>query len=245
MKLIDGLSFSTAYNYLQDSFKLQPVSINLRTTLFEKLSISANGQIDPYQISNINGLRQNRFVWQGDHFSLGRFTGGSISASTSFQSSKKDKDGNKVSQEPGRTTITDPRLLADQQLLSDYMRANPAEFVDFSINWSVNLSYSLSFTRQLKADYTGYTNQDYSSVSFNNSFNLTPKWNFSTQGFYDFNSNQITMFTMSIARDMHCWQMAVNVTPIGNYRYFNITISPKSSILKDLRVNRTRYYYNY
>ena len=245
VKLIDGLSFSTAYNFLQDSFKLQPVSINLRTTLFEKLSISANGQIDPYQISNINGLRQNRFVWQGDHFSLGRFTGGSISASTSFQSSKKDKDGNKVSQEPGRTTITDPRLLADQQLLSDYMRANPAEFVDFSINWSVNLSYSLSFTRQLKADYTGYTNQVYSSVSINNSFNLTPKWNFSTQGFYDFNSNQITMFTMSIARDMHCWQMAVNVTPIGNYRYFNITISPKSSILKDLRVNRTRYYYNY
>ncbi|HEX8314881.1 MAG TPA: hypothetical protein VF609_07810, partial [Flavisolibacter sp.] len=79
----------------------------------------------------------------------------------------------------------------------------------------------------------------------NNSFNLTPKWNFSTNGYYDFTTKQLTMFTMSIAREMHCWQMSIGVTPIGSYQYFNITISPKSSVLKDLRVNRTRYFYNY
>lgn len=242
VKLIDGLTFSSGYNFLQDSFKLQPIAMSLRTTLFDKLSISASGQLDPYQVG-ANGLPINRFVWQGNKFTLGRFTGGSVSASTSFQS--KPKDGKKVTQEPGRTTVTDPRLLADQQMLADYMRQNPSEFVDFNVNWSVNLSYSLTVTRRPKIDYSGFSTEVYSSVSFNNSFNLTPKWNFSTQGFYDFNSKQITMFTMNIAREMHCWQMSIGVTPIGNYKFFNISISPKSGILRDLRINRTRYFYNY
>jgi hypothetical protein len=241
IKLIDGLTFSSAYNFLDTAFQLQPISVNLRTTLFEKLSISAGGQIDPYQVGN-NGLRINRFVWQGSRFTLGRFTGGNISASTSFQS--KPKDGGKVTQQPGQT-IADPRLMADQQMLADYMQRNPAEFVDFNINWSVNLSYSLTLTRRLKPDYSGFESEVFSSVSFNNSFNLTPKWNFSTQGFYDFKTNQVTMFTMSIAREMHCWQMSIGITPIGNFRFFNIAISPKSGILRDLRINRTRYFYNY
>lgn len=243
VKLIDGLTFSSGYNFLQDSFKLQPIAMSFRTTLFEKLSISANGQIDPYQTDVGTGLRRNRFVWQDGRFTLGRFTGGSVSASTSFQSSRKD-DG-EPTQQPGTTTITDPRLLTDQQMLTDYMRLNPAEFVDFNVNWSINLSYSLTLNRRLKPDYSGYTTETFSSVSFNNSFNLTPKWNFSTQGFFDFNTKQLTMFTMSIAREMHCWQMAISVTPIGAYRFFNISISPKSGMLRDLRINRTRYFYNY
>ena len=128
---------------------------------------------------------------------------------------------------------------------AEYMARNPAEFVDFNVNWSVNLSYSLTLNRRLKPDYSGYTTETYSSVSFNNSFNLTPKWNFSTQGFFDVTTTKLTMFTMSIAREMHCWQMAISVTPIGSYRFFNISISPKSGMLRDLRINRTRTFYNY
>jgi hypothetical protein len=242
VRLIDGFGFSSAYNFLQDSLKLQPISLYLRSTLFEKLSISAQAQLDPYE-SGPNGQPINRFVWQGGRVTPGRFTGGSISASTSFQS--KSKDGEKGKQTAANNNITDPTLLGDQQRLMDYMQRNPAEFVDFTIPWSVNLSYSLALNRTLKPDYSGYNSTVSSSINFNNSFNLTPKWNFSTNGFYDFNTAQLTMFTMSIAREMHCWQMSINVTPIGQFQYFNITISPKSSVLRDLKVNRTRSFYNY
>ncbi len=242
VKLIDGFGFTSGYNFLDTAFKLQPFNLYFRTTLFEKLSITAQGQVDPYQATD-SGLRVNRFVWANGHFSPGRFTGGSISASTSFQS--KPKDADKAKEKGATNTITDPALLSDQRALQDYMQRNPAEFVDFNIPWSVSLSFSLSLNRTLKPDYSGYVSNVSSSISFNNSFNLTPKWNFSTNGFFDFNTKQITTFTMSIAREMHCWQMAIGVTPIGNYQYFNITLSPKSSVLKDLRVNRTRYFYNY
>jgi LPS-assembly protein len=50
---------------------------------------------------------------------------------------------------------------------------------------------------------------------------------------------------MSINRDLHCWQLSASITPIGQFRMFNITISPKSSLLQDLKVNRTRTFYNY
>lgn len=241
VRLIDGFGFTSGYNFLQDSLKLQPFSLYLRSTLFEKLSISAQAQLDPYQ-SGPTGQPINRFVWQGGRFTPGRFTGGSISASTSFQS--KPKNENQARQDP-TANITDPTLLSDQQALMDYMQRNPAEFVDFNIPWSVNLSFSLTLDRRLKPDFSGFESNVTSSMSFNNSFNLTPKWNFSTNGFFDFNTRQLTIFTMSIAREMHCWQMSIGVTPIGPVQYFNITISPKSSILRDLRINRNRTFYNY
>src|SRR6185436_15470853 len=79
-------------------------------------------------------------------------------------------------------------------------------------------------------------------LTFNGSFSLTPKWNFSMNGYYDFHTKNLQTFTMSINREMHCWQLAINVTPVGPYRMFSFTISPKSGMLQDLKVNRTRYF---
>jgi hypothetical protein len=184
------------------------------------------------------------YVWQGDRFRLGRLRSGSLSMSTSFQSKPRD------AKKPANPTpvngrqITDPSLVGDEQRMQDYVNRNPSEFVDFNIPWSLSLSYSLFFTRTVRPGGGAKTDVN-SNVSFNNTFSLTPKWMFTTSGYYDFKTMKLTMFTLSVSRDMHCWQMSINVTPIGQYKYFNISISPKSAILQDLRVNRTRYFYNY
>jgi hypothetical protein len=167
--------------------------------------------------------------------------------STSFQSKKKE-DGtpNEGSDKGGRIPVeTDPTLMGDQQMLLDYMRRNPAEFVDFNIPWSINLSLSMNYARRLRRDQRGFESDLTTNVSFNNSFNLTPKWNFSTNGYYDVSTMQLQTFTMSISRDMHCWQMSINVTPVGLFRSFSININPKAGILQDLKVNRTRSFSTY
>jgi len=108
--------------------------------------------------------------------------------------------------------IVDPSMLGDQQSMQQYINRNPSEFVDFNVPWSINLSYSLVFSKRIE---NGRNISDVTSnVSFNNTFSLTPKWMFTTSGYYDLNSTQLTMFTMSVSRDMHCWQLSVNVTPI-------------------------------
>jgi len=244
INLIDGYGLTTSYNFLADSMRLSPIQLYLRANLFEKINLNASGTISPYKVDGL-GRDIGTYAWEGNGHSLGRLTSGSISLSTTFQSKAKDEKKEKENKEQRDAELNDPRLVADRQRLLDYMRQNPAEFVDFNIPWQVSLSYSLLFHEEFKSDYSGFEKKVTSSVNFSGSFSLTPKWNFSVNGFYDFDKKKLETFTMGISRDMHCWQMSINVTPIGLYRFFNFTISPKSGILQDLRINRSRSFTNF
>lgn len=244
IKLIDGYGFSSSYNFLKDSMKLEPFNIYLRTTLFDKISITANTMLDPYQVDSF-GRDINKYAWKKGKFKPGRLTYGSISMSTSFKSKPKDAKKEAERKKQVEARLDDPALIADQRRLLDYMQQNPAEFVDFNIPWQVNIGFSLSFTNILKDDLSGFTKDYTSNLTFSGSFNLTPKWNFSVNGFYDFDTRKLQSFSMSIAREMHCWQLSIDVTPVGLYRFFSFSISPKASVLQDLKINRTRSFTNF
>ncbi len=244
IRLIDGLSIVSSYDFFRDSLKLSPFALSFRTNLFDKINITASGILDPYQ-ANAIGQPINKFVWDGGRFRLGRLSTASISISTSFQSKPKDPEKDKKRKEAIKEQLNDPTLQADQQRLLDYMRQNPGEFVDFNVPWSINVSYSLVYSTSFSTALQRYLATLNSNVQFNGSFNLTPKWNFSSTGFFDFKTKRIQTFSMAISRDMHCWQLSINVTPTPPFRYFSFTISPKSSVLQDLKVNRTRSFVSY
>lgn len=244
VKLIEGYGLSTGYNFLADSLKLGFVNLYMRTTLFEKISINANATLNPYQ-TDARGNSIDKYAWQGGKFNLGKLTSGNISISSSFKSKPKDPKKEEARKKQVQERLGDPNLLADQQRLLDYMQQNPSEFVDFNIPWQVSFGYSLSFFNRLKPDYSGFQNDFASNLTFNGSFNLTPKWNFSANGYYDFDSRKLQQFSMAISREMHCWQLSINITPVGLYRFFSFSISPKSSVLQDLKINRSRSFPNF
>jgi hypothetical protein len=244
VKLIDGYGFSTAYNLLADSMKLSLFNLYLRTTLFEKISITASSILNPYQ-TDARGRDINKYAWQGGKFKLGRLTSGSISISSNFQSKAKDSKKEEQRKKEAQQRLNDPTLVADQQRLLEYMQQNSSEFVDFNIPWKISFGYSLSFFNRLKSDFSGFEKDFSSNININGSFNLTPKWNFSANGYYDFDTRKLQTFTMSINREMHCWQMSINITPVGLFRYFSFSINPKASVLQDLRINRTRSFPNF
>lgn len=244
IKLIDGYGFSTGYNFFAKSMKLAPLQFYFRTNLFDKISISASTVLDPYQ-TDARGQPIGKYAWEGGRFKPGRLTGGSISVSTSFRSKAKDPKKEEQQRKQIQQRLGDPGLIADQQRLVDYMKQNPAEFVDFNIPWQVSLGYSLYYHQEFNANYSRFKKTISSNVNFSGSFNLTPKWNFSVNGYYDFHTRKLQTFQMSINREMHCWQMSINVTPIGLYRSFNFSISPKASVLQDLKINRTRFFTSY
>lgn len=239
VKILDGFGISGGYNFLADSFKLSTFNIYARSNLFEKINITANATMDPYQVDPNTGYRKNTYAWKGDKFNLGSIVSGSVNVSANFQSKKGDDKKKK----PELTDDVTQNLSNDQIMQQmEYMRRNPSEFTDFSIPWSVNISYSLSYAKLLQPDYT-FKKQVTSSFNFNGDFSMSPKWKVGASGFYDLNTMRLQSLTTFISRDLHCWQMSINVTPIGLYRYFNITINPKSGLLRDLKVNRTRYFY--
>ena len=241
VKLLDGFGISGGYNFLADSFKLSTFNLYARSTLFEKINITANATLDPYKTDPRTQYRKNEYAWQGGKFTPGSITSGSVNISTSFQSKKKDDKDKKTdakSDDDPANNLTQEQMM--QQL--DYIRRNPAEFTDFNIPWSLSFSYSLSFAKMLKPDYT-YKTELTSNFNFNGDFSLTPKWKIGANGYYDIKTMKLQSLTTFITRDLHCWQMSINVTPIGLYRFFNISINPKSGLLRDLKINRTRYFY--
>jgi hypothetical protein len=245
VRLIEGFGFNTSYNIMADSLKLAPLSIYVRTNLFEKVNISAGATLVPYQLNNF-GAATSKYAWQGGKFSIGKITNANLSLSTSFQSKPKDPEKEKKRQDAINQTLNDPMMRADQQQLLEYMRTNPTEFVDFNTPWSVNLSFSFSYYRGGLDTATNKWKQNFTaSINAGGSFNLTPKWNFSVSNInYDFVTKKMQSVQFSISRDLHCWQLGINVGPIGPTRFFNFTISPKAGILQDLKINRTRSFYS-
>ena len=239
VKLIDGFGFNGSYNYLADSFKLSPIYFYLRSTLFKNINISATTTLNPYQHDTL-GININKYAWEGKGFSLGRIIGGNISISTSFKSKPIDPKKNEQDQK----NIVDnqmPMTIDEQQAELAYIRSNPAEFVDFNIAWSLNVSFAYSFTNTFVVNR--YVTQTSSSLILNGDFNLTEKWKVGFNCYYDVKNLVMNNLTTFLSRDMHCWQLSINVTPVGVYRSFNITISPKSGILRDLHINRSRTFY--
>lgn len=239
IRLLDNLSINSAYNFMADSLQLSPFSILMSTTLFEKINITGSTSVDPYQTDSI-GRRINKYMWNAEKFALGRFTSGSLSIGASFQSKKKEDDNKEVAKETNDDYITPDEQLRQQE----YIRSNPAEFADFNVPWSLTVAYALSFTQQRKPDYSGFTTSTFQSVNLNGDFNLTPKWKMGGSMFYDLTTRKLQNLTMFLSRELHCWQLSINIVPVGLYRSFNISINPKSAILRDLKVNRTRFFYN-
>jgi hypothetical protein len=235
VKLIEGFGFNSNYNFLSDSFALGTFNFYARTVLFNNINITSSFTVDPYA-NDKQGFRVNRLDIDPAHLKFGNITSGGIAISTSFKSKSKDEKASK-----GKEIPIDPFMTPDeQQRQLQYVKANPSEYTDFNIPWSLSFSYSFQFTRVLKSDYTGYKLQSFSSLNFNGDFSLTPKWKVGGTGYVDVAKANIQQLSLFISREMHCWQMAINVTPIGLYRSFNITINPKSGILRDLKINRSR-----
>jgi hypothetical protein len=242
VKLLDGFGITGSYNLVADSFQLSPFSVYARTTLFNKVNVSANGTIDPY-VYDTRGVRKDRYVWQNGKASIGTLRNGSISVSTSFKSKEKKEGQKPVDQEEEQLQPGQNPLEQEQERMRR-MQENPGDYVDFSIPWSVNLSYSLNFNKTRTPDYKRDTTIFVQSLNFSGDFSLTPKWKIGMSSGIDFIHRKLTYTTLNITRDLHCWRMSISVVPLGFYKSFSITLSPTAGILHDLRINRTRQFYD-
>jgi len=246
ISLLDGFSINGSYNFMADSFKLSTISISARSNLFDKINITASANFDPY-LTNSFGERIDKLVWSKKALTLGKLNNGSISLQSSFRGGNK---GNKTTTTSNTANLQQQALdvngvpLDESQAEAAYIRNNPGEFADFSIPWDISFSYSLRFNRQRKADYSGFETKFYQDVNWNGSVNLTPRWKIGVTGFYNITTKELGTISMYLSREMHCWQMSINISPVGTYKFFTINISPKSGLLRDLKINRTRYFYD-
>ncbi len=246
VSLLDGLSFATGYNFLADSFRLSLFSVRAFTNLFQKVNITADATIDPYRVNQF-GRRIDKITILDKPYKLGYLTSAQMSLSSRFAGG--DAQSN-VSAPPAKrynNSVSQRSGIAMDEFEQEaiYAQQNPDEFADFSIPWNVDFTYTLGLTRNRIDSSIRFQNRFTQYLTLNGGLNLTDKWKIQATASYSFRDGDVGLLTVNLSRDLHCWQMSVNVTPVGRYKYFSINISPKSPILRDLKVNRTRSFTNF
>jgi lipopolysaccharide assembly outer membrane protein LptD (OstA) len=242
ISILDQLSLQGSYNFVADSFRFSPISLNASTNLFNKVNISGGANWNLYEVDN-TGRPIDVLIWKRHPISLGRLTDARISLSSQFKGGgekKDDKKGNGF--QPGQI----PSGYSTDEYNSEmaYIRNNPGEYADFSIPWSLNLSYSFFYSKMFVQE-KGFQSTVTQNIQFGGTLNLTEKWQMGVNGYYNIGEGQLNPLSLSVSRDMHCWQMSISISPLGYYRYFSINISPKSPLLRDLKINKTRSFNNY
>jgi LptD protein len=254
ISILDNFGIGTSYNLfafkqlykykngtINKGFNLSDISLSATTNLFKGLiNINGNSTFDPYTYvkdegvsSNLAGRRVPVYKWKHDGFAGNYLSNASLSLSTSFspEKFKKDKPKPKVSNDPAA------------EAMAKFVQSNPLAYVDFSIPWSVNINYSINYYKQGLAPA-----QTTQTVSFNGDLSLTPKWKLNFSSGWDFVYKGVTLTNIGIMRELHCWDMSFQWTPIAgnNQRASNymFTLQPRSNLLRDLKLSRRRVYYD-
>ena len=241
IKIFEAFNINSAYNFLADSLKLSPFTVNIRTTLVKGLSLNINATFDPYMV-NANGQRINKFVVSHGK-GLARLTSFSTGFSYGFSSKARSTSNTPAVNNPSNSTLADVDAAlndptqnggffnqTENQYATAMRRAQllATQYYDFSIPWSFSFNYSFSYSRP------GNTVSRMQTVSFNGSVNLTQKWAVEFGAGYDFVQNKLTPGTVMIRRDMHCLQATFSWVPVGFRQSWTFSIRAKSSLLSDL-----------
>jgi len=242
--ILQGLSLNGSYNFVADSFKLSQLSFSGRTFFTEKLGVNFGGSLDPYVYrttmvnGNLIGRRIDRYLWQNGK--LPRLTSFNFSFDYSLNSTTLGKN-NKSNNPPvpgGNNNLFD-RVDASQLAELQQISRNANAFVDFSIPWNFSFYYNFTYSN------TGVAKTYSQTLNANGDFSLTPKWKVQFTSGYDFQRNQISATSFSIYRDLHCWDLSINWSPFGVYKYYGVNLRVRSSILQDLKISKRSGYQSY
>jgi hypothetical protein len=240
VSLIDGLDFSSGYNFAAPSFKLAPLGASLRTQVAQKLNILVSGGFSFYQRDS-SGTLIDKYLFQQSNPRLVRLE--QASAQLTYQFDNNQRQGQPVNRAQRVALPNDP-VLGNPNQPDPYN-----DYLDFTIPWTLNASLGALYQDpgpRLSRGTTYTRPRSWPTVSVNVSgeIKLTDKMRIGYSSGYDFVSNKITLSQINFFRDLHCWQITGSWMPTGQVQGFNVTIGAKSALLQDLKLNRNRTFLN-
>ncbi len=237
VSLFESIGISGSYNLLADSFNLSNIIISARTNLFKNMiNFSFNGSIDPYSY-RFDSLTRRGVVVQkrmkqleASKIDLTKFTG-------SF--------GNLVNANFNLNLTLNPEMFkpaATQKAQSDaekemskLAKMYPDRYVDFKLPWTFRTMYTLNYNK------IGFQKENViQTMQFGGDLRLTDKWKVAFTSNFDIVKGEFSYTTFNIFRDLHCWQLNIMWIPFGPNQMYTIDLNVKSTILKDLKLNKRR-----
>ncbi|MEE1944430.1 putative LPS assembly protein LptD [Pedobacter sp. KR3-3] len=243
--IIQGLTFSSSYNFVQDSMKLAPINFSGRSQFTDKLGFNFSGVFSPYVVLETPATTAggspsyreiDKFVWSEGK--LPRLTSFTFSFDYSLNPDalkSRNKNMDNLKNQTAQTGRT-PEQIEELAAIS----RDPNAFVDFNIPWNFAFSYSFNYNNPFGQKTTRNISN---TLNFNGDFNLTPKWKIQFNSGYDFKAKNLSYTSFAIYRDLHCWDLSASWIPFGSYQSYSIDIKVKASILQDLKLSKRKGYY--
>lgn len=245
LKLIDNLAIGGSYNFLADSIKLSNISINLSTTIFGTLGLSANAVLDPYAIDG-QGRKINQFnIVKEGGFKLARLMNASLSLSYQF-SGKGERGGgaseanNKKSKGLNGGGQGDERSVYNRvyyhPVTGEYIPGGWLYYLDPSAPWSVNLNYNYSYGRsyQYASQQLTTLHNHTQTLGISAQVRMYRDLNFNLNTGVDVMKLKLTTTQFSATYDLHCFQISISWVPGGIWESWSFRINAKAAALADL-----------
>ncbi len=250
VKLIDNFSINTSYSIFADSLKWSPVIMSYRSVIIENINIAATGNFSMYGLDQ-KGNTHNVFYLEQEHKLL-RLTGFSTSLDFDLGKliAKKQKPGQKAGEQAlaqdneitgpkaGRLFESAANLNQNQGQTATSLPLDKYGYVNFQMPWSLRVAYSFNYQKPSLATVITQT------LTMQGDVSLTKKMKITYTTGYDITRKQITMTSIGVYRDLHCWEMSVDWIPIGYMKSWSFTIKVKASVLADLKYNRRKDFHD-
>lgn len=222
VKILEALNVSSSYNLFADSLNLSDININGRTTLLERLNVNFTMNFTPYAQDTL-GRKINKWLID-DTGELTRLTNATLNLTFNLNGQSKSKD-----------------YQSDKGTSEELAQINAQRrgYIDFNVPWNLFVGYNLAATN-VQSEY-----ELSQFISFSGDVSITPKWKIGFSSGYDFQRNDLTQTSVSIYRDLHCWEFSMSWVPFGTLQSWSFDLKVKSSILQDLKLSRRKDWYDY
>lgn len=241
VKILDQLNLNTSYNFLADSLNLSNIGLTMSTSVFGKLSVSANANFDPYAVDE-KGKKISKFNVLVDPAHPLRLTNASASLSCSWsgEGAGKGNDGGVGAADYYKRIYYHP-------VTGEYIPGGWLYYTNPKSPWSLNFSYSFSYNKQYQ-----YTNNQLNvknnytqTVSLSGNLKLTPKMALTANSGFDLMAMKITTTQFSATYDLHCFNISVSWVPTGTWKSYSFRIAANASTLADvLKFHKSSSYWD-
>ena len=109
-------------------------------------------------------------------------------------------------------------------------------YMPFSIPWSFSVSYGITMaedrTRKINVKNMRYPFKFIHNLNFSGNIRLSSNWIVNFSSGWDFTNNELSMTTVNVSRDMHCFNISAGFV-FGPYTSYHVTMRANASTLTD------------
>ena len=254
ISLIENLSASMSYNMAADSLNWSNLNTSILIKLTKQFNLQVSAVFDPYTYqlsSNGSPVKVNVPRWKAGK-GFARLSSAGTSFSYTFNNNtfkRKDKSSGQQPQEDISIENPEDEILSNADQITETNKEKESEdepmqmrdgYMVWEVPWSLSINYSINYGygnfNKEKLEYDGRINQN---LSISGNIQPTKNWSFSFSASYNFVTKRIAYMNCNITRDLHCWSMSASFIPVGAFKSYNFSIRVKSSILSDLKYDKS------